>query len=64
VWQPFSTSPLRPILGIGGISSQFLFAFLDKYAVNAKEVEFKNTGHWIIEERPHETAEELIKFFS
>jgi len=51
-----------PVLGIGGISTPFLKAFLDRYAPNATMIEFGGTGHWIAEERPAQTTAAILEF--
>lgn len=52
-----------PILGIGGISTPLLSRFLKEYTLNPTFVEFKGTGHWIAEERPQQTVNQLLKYF-
>ena len=51
-----------PVVGISGISTPFLKAFLDRYAQHATMIEFKETGHWIAEERPTETTTAILEF--
>jgi len=50
------------VLGISGISTPFLKAFLDRYAQRATLIEFQATGHWIPEERPAETTAAISEF--
>ncbi|WP_343714362.1 alpha/beta hydrolase [Inquilinus sp.] len=54
--------PAAPVLGIGGISTPFLKACLDRYARNATMIEFEGTGHWIAEERPAQTTAAILEF--
>ena len=51
-----------PVLGISGISTPFLKAFLGHYAQDATMIEFQATGHRIPEERPAETTEAILEF--
>lgn len=51
-----------PVLGVSGISTPFLKAFLDRYAQHATMMEFKATGHWIPEERAAETTAAILEF--
>jgi pimeloyl-ACP methyl ester carboxylesterase len=57
-------SPLTiPVLGLGGISYDFLAAFLGTAAPDATVLKLPNTGHWIPDEQPDETIRLLTKFF-
>ena len=51
-----------PVLGIGGISYDFLAAFLGTAAPGAKVLKLPNTGHWIPDEQPDETVRLLRDF--
>ena len=58
-----SYEPLTiPVLGLGGISYDFLAAFLSTAAPKAAVVKLPDTGHWIPDERPEETVRRLIDF--
>ena len=52
-----------PVLGLGGISHDFLAAFLGTAAPDATVIKLPNTGHWIPDEQPEETVRHLNKFF-
>jgi len=53
-----------PVLSIGGDKSlgNELSAQMKLVADNVDVVVLPNTGHWILEERPKETTEELVNF--
>jgi pimeloyl-ACP methyl ester carboxylesterase len=53
-----------PVLSIGGEKSlgNELAAQMKLVADNVVVVVLPNTGHWILEERPKETAEALVNF--
>ncbi len=53
-----------PVLSIGGEKSlgNELAAQIKLVADNVTVVVLKNTGHWILEERPQETTDALVKF--
>ena len=53
-----------PVLSIGGEKSlgNELAAQMKLVADNVRVVVLKDTGHWILEERPKETTEALTKF--
>jgi pimeloyl-ACP methyl ester carboxylesterase len=53
-----------PVLAIGGEKSlgDFLGQQMKAVATNVTVVVLKNSGHWVMEERPKETTEALIKF--
>jgi pimeloyl-ACP methyl ester carboxylesterase len=48
-----------PVLGLGGISYDFLAAFLGTAAPDATVLKLPNTGHWIPDEPPDETVRYL-----
>jgi pimeloyl-ACP methyl ester carboxylesterase len=52
-----------PVLGLGGLFTPYLAAFLPERCTDVTIVELKDTGHWLPEERPKETTSELVKFF-
>ncbi len=53
-----------PILSIGGEKSlgNELAAQMKVVATDVTVAVLKNTGHWILEERPKETTDALLKF--
>ncbi len=53
-----------PVLSIAGekASAAVLGQQMKVVATNAKEVVLKDTGHWVMEERPKETTDALLKF--
>ena len=53
-----------PVLAIGGdkANGALLGEQVKVVASNATEVVLKNTGHWVLEERPKETTEALMSF--
>ena len=53
-----------PVLAIGGekANGEPLGNQMKIVASDAKMVVLKNTGHWVLEEQPKETTEELLKF--
>jgi len=53
-----------PVLAIGGEKSlgNELGAQMKLIADNVEVIVLPNTGHWILEERPKETTEALVKF--
>ncbi|MGV2293511.1 alpha/beta hydrolase [Trinickia sp. YCB016] len=51
-----------PVLGLGGISYEFLVAFLGTAAPGATVLKLPNTGHWIPDERPDDTVRHLNDF--
>jgi pimeloyl-ACP methyl ester carboxylesterase len=62
-----SKTPLpMPVLAIGGEKSlgEFLGRQMRLVAPDLTSVVLKDTGHWLMEERPAETAEALIEFLS
>jgi len=61
----FSKAKLTmPVLAIGGEKSlgNQLASQMKIVADNVTVVVLPNTGHWILEERPKETMEALVKF--
>jgi pimeloyl-ACP methyl ester carboxylesterase len=55
-----------PVLAIGGgkANGEALGRQMKLVASNATVVVLKDTGHWVMEERPKETADLLVKFLS
>ena len=53
-----------PVLSIGGEKSlgNQLGEQMKLVATNVTVVVLKDTGHWILEERPKETTDALVKF--
>jgi pimeloyl-ACP methyl ester carboxylesterase len=53
-----------PVLAIGGEKANgvLLGQQMNLVASNAMIVVLKDTGHWVLEERPKETTEELLRF--
>ena len=53
-----------PVLAIGGdkATGAVLGQQMKIVANNATVVILKNTGHWVLEERPKETTDALVKF--
>ncbi|MEY2486665.1 MAG: hypothetical protein QOH39_2313 [Verrucomicrobiota bacterium] len=58
------TKLTMPVLSIGGDKSlgNELAAQMKLVATDVKVVVLKDTGHWILEERPRETTDALVKF--
>jgi len=58
------TKLTMPVLSIGGekLLGNELAAQVKLVADNVTVVVLPNTGHWILEERPKETTDALIKF--
>jgi pimeloyl-ACP methyl ester carboxylesterase len=58
------TKLTMPVLAIGGDKSlgEVLGQQMKLVATNVKVVMLKDTGHWIMEERPKETMDALVKF--
>ena len=58
------TKLTMPVLSIGGDKSlgNELAAQMKLVADNVTIVVLKDTGHWILEERPKETTDALVKF--
>jgi pimeloyl-ACP methyl ester carboxylesterase len=53
-----------PVLAIGGekANGAVLGQQMKIVATNATEIVLKDTGHWVLEERPKETTDALMKF--
>jgi pimeloyl-ACP methyl ester carboxylesterase len=53
-----------PVLAIGGgkANGQLLGDQMKLVATNAKMVVLKNSGHWVMEERPKATMDALLGF--
>jgi hypothetical protein len=60
------TKLTMPVLSIGGEKSNgdALGKQVKLVATNASSVVLPNTGHWIMEERPQETTDALIRFLN
>jgi pimeloyl-ACP methyl ester carboxylesterase len=58
------TKVMMPVLSIGGDKSlgNELAAQMKLVATDVTVVVLKDTGHWILEERPKETTEAIVKF--
>jgi pimeloyl-ACP methyl ester carboxylesterase len=58
------TKLTMPVLAIGGdkANGTVLGNQMKLVATNATMIVLKDTGHWVLEERPKETAEALMKF--
>ena len=58
------TKLTMPILSIAGekASAAILGPQMKLAATNVTEINLKDTGHWLMEERPEETMEALISF--
>jgi pimeloyl-ACP methyl ester carboxylesterase len=58
------TSLTMPVLAIGGekASGEVLAQQLKLVASDVTVVILKDTGHWVLEERPHETTDALVNF--
>jgi pimeloyl-ACP methyl ester carboxylesterase len=59
-----STQLTMPVLSIAGekASAAILGPQMKRVATNVTIVELKDTGHWIMEERPKETMDALVNF--
>jgi pimeloyl-ACP methyl ester carboxylesterase len=53
-----------PVLVIGGdkANAEVLSRQMKRVALDVKVTVLKNTGHWVLEERPKETADALVNF--
>jgi pimeloyl-ACP methyl ester carboxylesterase len=53
-----------PVLSIAGdkASAGILGPQMKLVATNVQEIVLKDTGHWVMEERPKETMDALVKF--
>ena len=60
------TKLTMPVLSIGGekANGDALGKQVKLVATNASSVVLPNTGHWIMEERPQETTDALVRFLS
>jgi pimeloyl-ACP methyl ester carboxylesterase len=58
------TKLTMPVLAIGGekANGELLGKQMKIVASDATEIVLKNTGHWVLEERPKETTDALLKF--
>ncbi len=58
------TKLTMPVLAIGGEKSlgEVLGQQMKLVASDVSVVVLKDTGHWVLEERPNETSEALLKF--
>ena len=55
---------MMPVLAIGGekANGELLGRQMRLVASDVKVVILKDTGHWVLEERPEETIDALVKF--
>jgi pimeloyl-ACP methyl ester carboxylesterase len=62
--QMAKTSLTMPVLSIAGekASAAILGPQMKLVATNVTEIDLKDTGHWLMEERPQQTMEALISF--
>ena len=62
--QMAQTQLTMPVLSIAGekASAAILGPQMKKVATNVKVIEFKDTGHWLMEERSKETMDALVEF--
>lgn len=51
-----------PVIGIGGSGYELLKRELPTYAADLKVVKIEGSGHFILEEKPEETASLIIDF--
>jgi pimeloyl-ACP methyl ester carboxylesterase len=58
------TELTMPVLSIAGekASAAILGPQMKVVATNVNTIDLKDTGHWLMEERPEETMEALIAF--
>jgi pimeloyl-ACP methyl ester carboxylesterase len=58
------TKLTMPVLAIGGekANGELLGQQMKSVASDATTVVLKDTGHWVLEERPKETTDALLKF--
>jgi pimeloyl-ACP methyl ester carboxylesterase len=58
------SKPTMPVLAIGGekANGAVLGQQMKMVATRRNEIVLKNTGHWVLEERPKETTDALLKF--
>ncbi len=64
--QMAQTQLTMPVLSIAGekASAAILGPQMKRVASDVKVIELKNTGHWVMEERPKETMDALVAFLS
>ncbi|HVM74116.1 MAG TPA: alpha/beta hydrolase [Candidatus Saccharimonadales bacterium] len=62
--QMAQTQLTMPVLSIAGDkgSAPILGPQMKRVATNVKVIELKDTGHWLMEERPNETMDALVAF--
>src|SRR5262249_50291844 len=62
--QMAQTQLTMPVLSIAGekASAAILSPQMKRVATNVKIIELKDTGHWLMEERPKETMDALVDF--
>jgi pimeloyl-ACP methyl ester carboxylesterase/quercetin dioxygenase-like cupin family protein len=63
----FARTPLpMPVLSIGGAKAngEALGRQVTRIASHAEAITLPDTGHWVMEERPHETADALVRFLT
>jgi pimeloyl-ACP methyl ester carboxylesterase len=53
-----------PVLSIAGekASAAILAPQMKRVATNLKVIDLKDSGHWLMEERPKETMDALVRF--
>jgi pimeloyl-ACP methyl ester carboxylesterase len=58
------TKLTMPVLAVGGdkANGNELAAQMNLVATDVTVVVLKDTGHWVLEERPKETTDALVKF--
>lgn len=56
------TQLTMPVIGIGGSGYELLMRELPPYAIDLKVVKIEESGHFILEEKPLETANLIIEF--
>jgi pimeloyl-ACP methyl ester carboxylesterase len=58
------TQLTMPVLSIAGekASAAILSPQMKRVATDVKVIELKGSGHWLMEERPHETMDALVEF--
>lgn len=52
-----------PVLGLGGINFHVMEVFVQRYCAHYRLQALPGIGHWLVEERPAETAAALLAFF-
>lgn len=60
-----STKLTMPVLSIAGdkASAAILGPQMKLVATDVKAIVLKDTGHWLMEERPQETMDAILSFF-